>query len=365
MRCCTDCTCIALDTLCCVLCYLQVAAPVTEATRDCSTAHSAVAYGHAGCLASILQDDDEALDDVNERGQPLLHAVNHSDSSMCHSLTAAVLAAIAASDWDDSHLREEVDDAGYTPLQCTIQKQQQQQPAASATAAGAVAQQRICIKCAGQLLQAGAAVHTLECAKSMLELAFAQQSESAACDVTALVKGLCKASELDLSACLRDTVLSMGSDAEARVQLLLRCGADAAQLDDEHEQPLLHVIARGPADSRYSSEQLVTGCCVLRALVQQCKGLPFITDIDQRTALHVAYEYPALMKTLLELGVEVNAEADYEMTALVSTTSKHYYDLSLHNCVTTTRLLLPLLLLLVSLLRSVLCIASSTSLTRA
>jgi hypothetical protein len=321
----------------------QVPLDPSEAERDCATAHAAVAAGHLGCLIQLLQQSTVSAGGLNAALQLPLHAVDHSDSSLCHSMTAQLCAGMRRGRVLDSI--DHIDSSGQTALQRTVW----QHPAAAdddtaaataaatiagaATAAGAAGAaaaaaagsaavtQRICVRCADQLLKAGAEAES-EVGEQLLDLLLAELPadglhNTITTDFAALIKLLTVASDADLSKCLLNAVLRMSSNAESEVQLLLQCGADTVQENDS-EQTLLHLTAQGPACGRYSSEQLVSCCGVLRVLVQHSKRLLTNTDSFHSTALHVAYKYAALMTALLELGVEVDATNDGGCTALVS-----------------------------------------------
>jgi hypothetical protein len=313
---------------------LQAAAPLSEAGRDCNSTHTAVAAGHLGCLRLQLLADLDAANGLNAARQSVLHVLDHSGGSnhcctiigeLVQAMSWPALAAIASA----------VDVEGQTPLQRTVW----QQPAAvntsaattaaatAATAAGTVTAvaaahtQHVCIACASWLISEEAAGNSDELCTTMLELALADVRDDSVQQCASFTEQLCReSSALDVDKCLYDAVLHLqqpSSNAAARVRVLLHCGAAAHQYDKD-DCSLLHVIARGPAHSHYTAEQLVVCKQVMQLLVADTSTVTSMAMDTGDMPLHLAYDYPELIEALIEAGCEVNFANNGGQTPLVS-----------------------------------------------
>jgi hypothetical protein len=310
---------------------LQAGHSLSAAGCDCATAHAAVAAGHYGCLKRRLAAAPGSAGAVNAAGQTPLHAVDHSDSSgLCISITTALRRALRSAG-SLNEMIEHADAAGQTPLESTVWQLATVTDTAvtAATAAatangGGSASERLCVKCANQMLQAGAAVSS-ELSERLLELAAAELSDATAELSDAieercvdLVEHLKDRGMVPLPECLRAAAMDTGPHAVAKLQLLFKCGADPDQ-HYENDCTLLHLIARGPADSRYEPCHMQSRKQMLQLLVKESTTLlQYEVTSDESCALHMAYRYSELIKELIELRVPVNHANDDGYTPLVS-----------------------------------------------
>jgi hypothetical protein len=318
---------------------MQAGLPLTAAGCDCTTAHAAVAAGHYGCLKRCLAAAPASAAALNGAGQTPLHAVDHSDSSgLCFSMTKALRRA-----WRSTEVLREMtqhtDADGQTPLQRTVW-----QPAAAVTdtaadtaadtagtaaAAGdgsGSAAERLCVKCASHLLPTSGAVNpSSKLAERLVELAAVELTDATAEYCLEVVQQLVYRGVTSLSCCLRAAAMETGPNAVAKVQLLLKCGADAAE-SYENGCTLLHLIARGPADSRFERCHMQSRRQLLQLVLQHSstKLLLQCVTSDDSTPLHMAYKYSELIEELIELKVIIgHVDDDAESLSLKSSTSLH------------------------------------------
>jgi hypothetical protein len=169
---------------------MQAGLPLTAAGCDCTTAHAAVAAGHYGCLKRCLAAAPASAATLKGAGQTPLHAVDHSDSSgLCFSMTKALRRALCSAEL--GQMTQHTDADGQTPLLRTVWQPATAEPAtagaatAGTAAAGAdagggnSASERLCVKCASQILQVGHRISDLF-GERLLELAAVQLSDATA-----------------------------------------------------------------------------------------------------------------------------------------------------------------------------------------
>eukprot|EP00953_Heterococcus_sp_UTEX-ZZ885_P018990 10609-Heterococcus_DN1.PRE.1 len=308
-----------------------VGLPLTAAGCDCATAHAAVAAGHYGCLKRCLAAAPASAAALNGAGQTPLHAVDHSDSSgLCFSMTKALRRALRSTEVL-REMTQHTDAAGKNPLQRTLWQPATAEPAtagaatAGTAAAGAdagggnSASERLCVKCATQILQVGHRISD-QFGERLLELAAVELSDATAEHCVALVERLRSLALVVLPRVLRATAMDTGPNAVARLKLLFKCGADAAERY-ESGCTLLHLIARGPADSRYERCHMQSRRQLLQLLVQHSSAtdlLQYDLTSDHSSLLHMAYKYSELVEELVELKVPVGLMNADGLNALVS-----------------------------------------------
>jgi ankyrin repeat protein len=325
--------CVAVTALltavvqCCSYICTQVRELLADTELDCCNVHEAAQRGHLGCLKLLLSRSEQSGLSFNDQHlTPLLLVRHNSSSSICCELTAALLSS--ASSAYVTTVINAADTTGETALHKTVHS----------STHGLV----VCHSCARALLQAGAAAGAVsKSGKAALTVADVLKDADVRARVTGgdsppevreqvLTLQALQQCGVDVTGCehLHAAAAAAATQAPhscAGVRALLACGADPHKLDSRgytalHSAAAARNCASKGIATRVSAASTVK---VMQLMVAHCaeqdgfgQELLNATTPEGRTALHLSANHAAVVAALLELGAEMDAVDDSNITPL-------------------------------------------------